>query len=650
VPAALCGGENEELQVARSKDGGWVYTEHDPAAIPVFGGFSVESPVRNRPVFFGKPGSGTRHTSILCLAFAAILGVCSGTAELKAASYEVGPGLIYPTIASVPALGPGDVVNIHCGTYREVHRWTTSGTAGQPITLRGVCSESRPVIDAAGLDTSGNGAAPRGAWQVDGNYYVIANLEFKNAHNGDNGAGFRTWGHYIEIDNCKMDYNDMGIMTSLSDDSAADNILVQNSEIAYNGTGYLDGLSHNVYSAGNSITFQYCYIHDAVSGENFKSRAHYTQLLYNFIGYAAESEVEGDDDPPYTITPNSNMVLIGNTLVSTPNRTVNDVKFILFGQDTGGGHTGTLYLINNTLIAGSGTIGFLRSNLPSSSIVAVNNIFYGSNNIVQPGFTANTTGNNNWVPATASIPPGFTGNTAGTDPAFVNLAGTDFHLTSGSTARKIGATAPVYLDGSGVSYSAIPAYEYVKDLSETARIPNTWLDAGAYEFPGTVPTVLTYKVLFGTQSYNLLTSTRVRLPWQITGIQVTFSEPITSGDIHSLTGVTPTGFSGLGTSTLTWNISPLSLGNFTVALSGSGAHAVMDSSGNLLMGGAGFTVPLKVLWGDFNDDGKVNASDLTLVNNARAAAYNIFADLNGDGVVDLNDVQIVRTRNGTVLP
>jgi hypothetical protein len=68
------------------------------------------------------------------------------------------------------------------------------------------------------------------------------------------------------------------------------------------------------------------------------------------------------------------------------------------------------------------------------------------------------------------------------------------------------------------------------------------------------------------------------------------------------------------------------------------------------MGGAGFTVPLKVLWGDFNDDGKVNASDLTLVNNARAAAYNIFADLNGDGVVDLNDVQIVRTRNGTVLP
>jgi hypothetical protein len=566
---------------------------------------------------------------------------------LKAASYEVGPGLIYATIASVPALSPGDVVNIHCGTYNEVRRWTDSGASGQPITLRGVCAGSRPVIDGTGQDVSGNGAAPRAVWQIEGSYYAIAGLEFENARNGDNGAGIRMLNSFVTIDNCEFTNSDMGIVTSTTN---ADNIVVQSSEIAFNGTGALDGFSHNVYlTAGGTITFQFCFIHDAVSGENFKSRAHYTQLFYNFIAYGAEDEVEGDDGAD-TTTPNSNMTMIGNILVSTPNRTVNTTKFIMFGQDTGGTHNGTLYLINNTLIAATSSIGFLRSSATESAIVAVNNIFYGSDTIVQPGFTTNISGTNNWVPITAVIPAGFTSNTLGTDPAFVNLAGTDFHLTSGSTALKIGATAPVYLDGSGVSYSGIPAYEYVKDLSETARVPNTWLDAGAYEFPGTVPTVLTYKVLFGTQSYNVPTSTRVRLPWQITGIQVSFSEPVASGDINSLTGVTTTGFSGLGTNTLTWNISPLSLGNFTLVLAGSGAHAVMDRSGNPLTGGAGFTVPLKVLWGDFNDDGKVNASDLTLVNNARAAAYNIFADLNGDGVVDLNDVQIVRTRNGTVLP
>ncbi len=148
---------------------------------------------------------------------------------------------------------------------------------------------------------------------------------------------------------------------------------------------------------------------------------------------------------------------------------------------------------------------------------------------------------------------------------------------------------------------------------------------------------------------HVLGSPRVHLPWQITGIRVTFDEPVVSADLNSLTGVSANGLSGVGTSTLTWTISPLSLGSFSTTLQGSGPDALKDGGGNGLGGGAGFSAALKVLWGDFNDDGKVNASDLTLVNNARAAAYNLFADLNGDGVVDSNDVQIARLRNGTSL-
>ena len=172
--------------------------------MPFFGGLNVKSSERTRPASFGKPNSLTRHTSILCLAFGAFLGGCSGTAELKAASYEVGLGLIYPTLASVPALGPGDVVDIHCGTYNEVRRWRDNGAAGQPITLRGVCAGSRPVIDATGQDVSDNPVGPRGAWQIDGNYYAIANLEFTNARNGNNGAGLRMVGSFITVTNCEM--------------------------------------------------------------------------------------------------------------------------------------------------------------------------------------------------------------------------------------------------------------------------------------------------------------------------------------------------------------------------------------------------------------------------------------------------------------
>jgi hypothetical protein len=82
-------------------------------------------------------------------------------------------------------------------------------------------------------------------------------------------------------------------------------------------------------------------------------------------------------------------------------------------------------------------------------------------------------------------------------------------------------------------------------------------------------------------------------------------------------------------------------------LAGSGANAIKDAAGNALAGGSGFSQAFSVLYADFNGDGVVNASDLTLVNNARLAPYNILADINGNGVVDATDVNIVRTRIGT---
>jgi hypothetical protein len=171
---------------------------------------------------------------------------------------------------------------------------------------------------------------------------------------------------------------------------------------------------------------------------------------------------------------------------------------------------------------------------------------------------------------------------------------------------------------------------------------------------GVTPGVVAYKVLFGpaltTQSYNVTTSKRHRLPWQITGIQVVFSKPITAGGAASLGGVNVTGFSGLGTSTLTWSILPVSQANLATTLAGSGPNALMDATGNGLVGGAGFAQTLKILWGDFNDDGVVSAADMVGVNNATVAPYNILADINGDGMVSIADVQIVRTRVGTSLP
>ena len=161
------------------------------------------------------------------------------------------------------------------------------------------------------------------------------------------------------------------------------------------------------------------------------------------------------------------------------------------------------------------------------------------------------------------------------------------------------------------------------------------------------PQVVSFKVLFGSQSYNLTGSSRVRVPWQITGIQVVFNKPILQANANSLTGVTVTGFSGLGTNTLTWNISPVAIGSFSTMLAGSGPNAITDGFGSGLAGGAGYSQLLKVLLADYNDDGIVDAQDLVAINNALSTPYDIFADLDGDGVVTLNDLNIARNLVGT---
>jgi hypothetical protein len=162
--------------------------------------------------------------------------------------------------------------------------------------------------------------------------------------------------------------------------------------------------------------------------------------------------------------------------------------------------------------------------------------------------------------------------------------------------------------------------------------------------------VVSFNVLFGSQSFNIIGTTRNRLPWLITGIQVVFPQPMVSGNINSLGGVTATAFTGLGTNTLTWAINPLSLGTFVTTLSGTGPNAIKDASGTPLGDGAGFTQTMKILMGDYNDDGMVSSADLVGSNNATVAPYDIFADINGDGIVNVNDVALARTRIGTTLP
>jgi large repetitive protein len=257
-------------------------------------------------------------------------------------------------------------------------------------------------------------------------------------------------------------------------------------------------------------------------------------------------------------------------------------------------------------------------------------------------------------------------NVTGTPLLALNSGGTASYASgSGSSALNFAYTAAAGQNSSRLDYTSTSALTLnggtIQDTGGdvanlTLPAPGAAGSLGANKnivISTTSPTVVSYSVIFGSAAiYNVSANTggRIRLPWMITGIQVVFSEPIASGDANSLTGVSVTGFSGLGTNTLTWTVNPISIASVSTTLAGSGLHALKDAAGNSLSGGSGFAQNFKVLLGDFNDDGVVNSVDTVDVNLQTARPYNLFADLNGDGVVNASDVRIARSMLGASLP
>ena len=423
-------------------------------------------------------GEGIINAMSLKRSIAALLVVVCVLAntEGRAGTYQVGPGRTYHTVGSLPALSPGDAVEIDPANYNEVKRWTTAGTAAQPIVIRGV-GGARPVFDATNLVVDGVLPRPRAVFQVEANYIRLENLEFRNARNGDNGAGIRvTSGNNVTVTNCRITFCDMGIMCDNNS-----NLVIEASEIASNGTSLYDGYSHNLYLGGNSATLRFCYIHDSLNGQNFKTRAHYTELLYNCIADSQDGEI-GLVDATETAATNSHVVMIGNVVISKPRLSgYNSGRFIQFGQDSGGQHNGTLFAFNNTFVAGDGRIQFLSANASGATIAAENNIFYGSGQIVGT-VGGGVSGTNNWAPSTATIPASFTGTTTGTDPGFVNRLARDLRLARGSPCRNLGLNALNYLDGSGAAHTGVPRFEYVNHLQSRTRPSDGQLDLGAFEY------------------------------------------------------------------------------------------------------------------------------------------------------------------------
>jgi hypothetical protein len=167
------------------------------------------------------------------------------------------------------------------------------------------------------------------------------------------------------------------------------------------------------------------------------------------------------------------------------------------------------------------------------------------------------------------------------------------------------------------------------------------------------PQVQHMYVTFGSHgTFDFNASTRKDLPWQITAIQIVFDTEVNG----SMAGLSLTGhkgalavatFSGNGTKTLTWTLAnPIQADRVKLALTG-----ITDAfEGMALSGGNPYLRSFNVLYGDFDDNGVVDSRDAAAIGKLIGGAYNIFADVNGDGMVDASDVLACKQRQGSHLP
>ena len=381
-----------------------------------------------------------------------------------ATTYQIGPTRDLKSLKPLaPQLKAGDIVEVDSGTYREVLKLQNNGTREAPILIRGV-GEARPIFDAEGLDTSGRGPIPRGVLQIEGAYIVVEHMEFRNARNGDNAAGIRVLDSTNAIiRDCKVTQCDMGIFGN-----DKETVTIEKCEIAFNGTDKFNGYSHNFYMHGNRVVVRGCYIHDALFGQNFKSRAHYNELWFNWISDSNEGEVGFVDAKDVTSKPHSNALMVGNIVVSKTGRTGNTLKFVDFGADGGNAHDGTLFLFHNTLVAGEGKIKFVMVSGAPANIVAANNIFVGSNQLTMLLKTPVKSEN--------------ISNFSGPDPEFTNAAGRDFRPRKAAGVARGAAPNLTYEDGDGVKHTLKIEEQYAPHLKLKPRASSEAL--GALEAAG----------------------------------------------------------------------------------------------------------------------------------------------------------------------
>jgi hypothetical protein len=189
------------------------------------------------------------------------------------------------------------------------------------------------------------------------------------------------------------------------------------------------------------------------------------------------------------------------------------------------------------------------------------------------------------------------------------------------------------------------------------------LSAANYDFPNVVfatfnvhPVVTDILVKWGSETISIVNLNRDLPFFDITAFEVIYSDPVNivgTGLALTTTAGGPTyapvkSDSGQGVTSEAWSL-PTAIGIDRLMLALDQANTVAASAPSLKLFGL-TSQAFSVLPGDFDGDGTVTSADVTDINNATMELYNLWADMNGDEIVDITDVKLARTTIGTSLP
>jgi len=445
---------------------------------------------------------------------------------VKSETYEVGEGMPYENISSVPweSLAEGDKVLIHYRDEPYIEKFVicANGTQDNPVEITGIPDEEGrlPVIDGRNATTrpeTNFWNESRGVIKIGGannppceipEWIIIENLEIRSGRppytftgrNGISEYSENAASIYVEvakhliIRNCIIHDSGNGLFIGAYDGETED-ILIEKNWIYDNG---IEGsiYEHNSYTSARGIVFQfnrYGPLREGCGGNNLKDRSAGLVVRYNWIegGNRQLDLVDGEDtqaipdDPLYRET-----FVYGNILIE-PGDDGNS-QIVHYGGDSGDEsiyRKGTLYFYNNTVISErSGNTTLFRLSTNDEHCDARNNIVYvtaGGEHLAMLESSGRLEISHNWFSQgwRESHQSDFSGTITddgttveGVLPGFENPAERNYILDESS---------PCINAGTSLSPETLPAndviYQYVSHTNSEPRPYDPPLDIGAFE-------------------------------------------------------------------------------------------------------------------------------------------------------------------------